>query len=107
VTGFQVLPQEQYASFQLLRAPEQVDWLKNYHDRLAREVDIALSKPNTLAYPACAAGLVHSGPIGRGGVLWVPSAAPGRTMEFARSYVGYTISLPEGDRTVLWSLRGP
>lgn len=107
VNGFQVLPEEQYAKFQLLKSPEQIDWLKHYQDKLTREVDIALSKPNTLAYPNCAAGLVHSGPIGRGGVLWVPSPAPGKTMEFAGSYAGYTITLPEGERTVLWSLRGP
>ncbi|HXG23828.1 MAG TPA: hypothetical protein VNJ09_04675, partial [Chthonomonadales bacterium] len=107
VNGFQVLPETEYPSFQLLRAPEQIEWLKAYADRITGELDLARSLPRTLFFPESAAGLVRAGPIGNGGVWWVPSLAPGKPMRFGSSYAGYTISLPEGDMTVLWSLRGP
>lgn len=107
VNGFQVLPEAEYPNFQLLRAPEQIDWLKAYADRITGELDLARSLPRTLFFPESAAGLVRAGPIGNGGVWWVPSLAPGRPMRFGSSYAGYTISLPEGEMTVLWSLRGP
>ena len=106
VNGFQVLPEDVYASFQLLKAPEQIEWLKEYSSRLNRGVDVAQSQPRTLPFPARAAGLVQAGPLGRGGVWWVPSTAPGEPLEFGASYAGYTIALPEGPVTVLWSLRG-
>jgi hypothetical protein len=107
VNGFQVLPEAAFANYQIIRAPEQIDWLKRYCDKINKEADMALSQPRTLPYPASAAGLVHAGPIGTGGVWWVRSILPGRPIEFGGSYSGYTIALPEGQATVLWSLRGP
>jgi hypothetical protein len=107
LNGFQVLPERRIRQTQLLRVPEQVGWLKEYADRLDQSLDLAMRQPRTLPYPANAAGLVQSGPIGNGGVWMIPSLAPGRPLEFGNSYAGYTISLPEGDVTVLWSLRGP
>jgi hypothetical protein len=106
LNGFQVLPEAEYPGFQLLRTPEQIDWLKAYANRLTGELDLARSQPRTLFFPESAAGLVRAGPIGNGGVWWVPSLAPGKPMRFGSSYAGYTLTLPEGELTVLWSLRG-
>src|SRR5207247_8704434 len=104
LNGFQVLPESVNA--QLVRAPEQIEWLNKYGERL-RQANVASSRPLTLPYPACAAGLVSEGPIGGGSVWWVPSLSQGKPLEFGTSYAGYGISLPEGDTTVLWSLAGP
>ncbi len=106
VNGFQLLPDASAANAQLLKAPEQIDWLKRYADRVQRE-NVAHNRPVTLPYPACAAGLVSEGPIGSGSVWWVPSLSAGRSLEFGTSYAGYVIAMPEGDTTVLWSLAGP
>ena len=106
VNGFQVLPESGSGNAQLLRSPEQIDWLKRYADR-AQQGSIASSRPLTLPYPASAAGLVSEGPIAGGSVWWVPSLSPGKPLEFGSSYAGYVIALPEGDTTVLWSLTGP
>lgn len=107
VNGFQVLPEARHANFQLLRAPEQIGWLKEYADHLSAAANIARSRPGVFPFPLSAAGLVRSGPIGNGGTWWVPSLAPGQPLSFGSSYAGYNISLPEGETTVLWSLRGP
>jgi len=106
VNGFQLLPDASAANAQLLKVPEQIDWLKRYADRVQRE-NVAHNRPMTLPYPACAAGLVSEGPIGGGSVWWVPSLSAGRSLEFGTSYAGYVIAMPEGDTTVLWSLAGP
>jgi hypothetical protein len=106
VNGFQVLPEDTSANCQLLRVPEQIDWLKDYGDRLRKEMDLAASHPRVLPFPANAAGLVRSGPIGNGDVWWVPSLAPGKPLQFGTSYAGYSITLDGGDAVVLWSLRG-
>jgi hypothetical protein len=37
----------------------------------------------------------------------VPSLAPGRALDFGSSYAGNSISLPEGETVVVWSLTGP
>ncbi len=107
VHGFQVLPEQSFPNFQILKAPEQITWVKEYGDKLARGLNLADVRANTLLYPEAAAGYVHSGPIGSGNVLWVPSLAQGKPLLFGNSYAGYTITLPEGAQTVLWSLRGP
>ena len=105
VNGFQLPPESAGANAQLLRAPEQIDWLKRYADRVQRE-NVAHNRPITLPYPACAAGLVSEGRIGGGSVWWVPSLSAGKSLEFGTSYAGYMIAMPEGDTTVLWSLAG-
>jgi len=76
------------------------------YSRRAAAATSAQVGPRALPYPAAAAGLVQSGPIGSGGVLWVPSLAPGRAMDFGASYAGYTIKLPEGETLVMWSHKG-
>jgi len=107
VNGFQVLPEAEHGHFQLLRAPEQIGWLKEYADRLLAGPNVANSRPAVLPFPTNAAGLIQSGPIGNSGIWWVPSLAPGVPLVFGSSYAGYAISLPDGTVTVLWSLRGP
>lgn len=107
VRGFQVLATTNAPAFTLLDKPQQLDWLKEYAEQTRRTTRFNGSPLQTLPYPANAGGLVTSGPIGNGGVWWVPSRAPGAKMEFGLSYAGYKISLPEGETTVLWSLRGP
>jgi hypothetical protein len=86
--------------------PGRVPWLGEYARRPGIGA-VGPASPRTLPFPAAAAGLVNSGPIGTGRVWWVPSLAPGRAMEFGASYAGYTIRLPEGESLVLWSLKGP
>ncbi len=95
------------ASAGLLTAPEQLQWLHQFADRVQHTVDITLGRPRILPFPAAAAGIVRAGPVGSGGVWWAPSTLPGKVIELGAAYAGYTISLAEGDRTVLWSLRGP
>jgi hypothetical protein len=107
VRGFQVLPEQEYPNYQILKAPDQLDWIKEYADRLNRGISVADVRPNTLLYPEAAAGYVRSGPIGASTVLWMPSLAEGKPLLWGNSYAGYTIKLPEGEQTVLWSLRGP
>lgn len=107
VHGFQVLPEQVYPNFQILKSPEQIGWIKDYADKLGRGISVADVRANTLLYPECAAGYVRSGPIGSGTVLWMPSLAPGKSLLWGNSYAGYTITLPEGTQTVIWSLRGP
>src|SRR5206468_8950640 len=107
VRGFQVLPEQEYPNYQILKAPDQLDWLKEYGDRLNRGISVADVRPNTLLYPEAAAGYVRSGPIGASTVLWMPSLAEGKPLLWGNSYAGYTIKLPDGEQTVLWSLRGP
>lgn len=107
VNGLQVLPEAAYQNQQLVKAPEQLDWLREYGIRLARNVGGV--RPYILPFPEAAAGYVPSGPIGRGGVWWVPSLATGRALGFGSSYAGYIINLPPaegGDMTVIWSLKG-
>lgn len=89
------------------RVPEQLDWVHAYAARIGSEAGMAASQPRTLSFPSVAAGIVHSGPIGTGGVWWVPSLSTGKVLEFGTSYVGYTIASAEGELTVLWSLTGP
>lgn len=107
VRGFQVLPVQAYPNYQILKAPEQLDWIKEYADKLNRGISVADVRPNTLLYPECAAGYVRSGPIGASTVLWMPSLAEGKPLLWGNSFAGYTIKLPDGEQTVLWSLRGP
>lgn len=94
------------ASNGLLAAPEQLLWLRQFSDRVQRGVNLAVGRPHILPFPAAAAGIVRAGPIGSGGVWWAPSSLPGKVLDFGSSYAGYTITLSEGPRTVLWSLRG-
>jgi hypothetical protein len=107
VRGFQVLPEQAFPNYQILKAPEQLGWVKEYADKLGRGLSVADVRANTLLYPECAAGYVRSGPIGSGSVLWMPSLAEGKPLLWGNSYAGYTIKLPEGEQTVIWSLRGP
>src|SRR5439155_25785558 len=90
VNGFQVLPERANPNVQILKAPDQVEWIKQYDDRLHKELDLAQSQPRTLIFPMNAAGQVHAGPSGKGLVWWVPSLAPGRPREFGSSYAAYT-----------------
>jgi hypothetical protein len=105
VNGFQVLPEEAYQNFQLLRAPEQIGWLKAYADRM-KVVVTPVGSSSILPYPTAAAGVVRPGPITGSSLYWAESLAPGKLLNFGTSYQGYIISLPEGDTTVLWSLSG-
>src|SRR5438874_1687703 len=89
VNGFQVLPEETWRNFELLRAPDQIAWVKEYGDRLGRSV-VAETTPSTLPYPNAAAGFVHSGPIANSNVMWVPSLYEGKPLLFGASYAGYT-----------------
>ncbi len=91
----------------LANAPEKLDWLTAYGARMASAGGaLDRSGPRTLPYPAAAAGYVHSGPIGNGGVWWVPSLAQGRALDFGSGYAGYTITMPEGETLVIWSVNG-
>jgi len=92
---------------ELMRAPEQLDWLSAYAARVAANPGGPAGGPRVLPFPAAASGYVQSGPIGSGGVWWVPSLAPGRALDFGSSYAGYSITLPEGEAVVVWSLTGP
>jgi hypothetical protein len=103
VRGFQPAPD----SARVALTSDQLDWVKLYGDRMGKESGMAVSQPKTLPFPESAAGLVHAGPIGAGGVWWVRSALPGRPLMFGSSYAGYTIAMPDGEATVMWSLRGP
>jgi hypothetical protein len=106
VWGLQILPEERYPAFQLAALPEQLDWLKGYADR-ERDARVAAARPRTVPFPMVAAGIVRAGPIANTNVVWVPSLAPGRLIDFGSSYAGYTIQQGDGEITVLWSLRGP
>ncbi|MGC8669189.1 MAG: hypothetical protein ACP5VE_13840 [Chthonomonadales bacterium] len=91
----------------LVATPEELQWLRQFAEHIQRGVDITMGRPRILPFPAAAAGIVRAGPIGSGGVWWAPSTLPGKVLDLGSSYAGYTVSLAEGDRTVLWSLRGP
>lgn len=106
VNSFQALPETVYRNFSLVNAPEQIGWLKEYNDKVSRGV-LADTRTDTLLYPEAAAGYVRPGPIGNSTVVWRPSLAEGKALKFGSSYAGYTIKMPEGEQTVLWSLRGP
>src|SRR5205085_7178710 len=80
VRGFQVLPESSYPSCQLVKAPDQLDWLNHYSERINREANVAVYQPRTLPFPENAAGIVTAGPIGNTGITWVPSPAPGRSL---------------------------
>jgi hypothetical protein len=108
VNGFQVLPEEPYQNFQLLKAPEQIGWLKAYADRMKTVLSPGDGRGSSiLPFPTAAAGVVRPGPIPGSSVYWAESLAPGKLLNFGTSYQGYIISLPEGETTVLWSLSGP
>jgi hypothetical protein len=108
VQGLQVLPEATNKNFQLVKAPEQLGWLKDYAGKLEGRI-AAGTRPTILPFPQEAGAIVRPGPVGNSGVWWVPSLASGKTLGFGSSYAGYTISLPPqdgGDMTVLWSLKG-
>ncbi|MCX6360910.1 MAG: hypothetical protein NT029_13950 [Armatimonadetes bacterium] len=106
VNAFRAPAGERWSNYSLLDVPAQLDWLKSFADRMNRQAADAASAPKMLPYPASAAGMVKSGPIGSKGVWWVPSLAKGQAVDYGAAYAGYTISLPEGDTLVLWSQRG-
>lgn len=89
------------------KAPEPLQWLRDYAARLNSAGSAPAGGPRALPFPVAASGYVQSGPIGNGSVWWIPSLAPGRALDFGSSYAGYTITLPEGETIVLWSLTGP
>jgi hypothetical protein len=108
VQGLQVLPEAGNKNFQLVKSPEQLDWLREYSGRIG-VTRVAGTHPTILPFPQDASAIVRPGPVGNSGVWWVPSLAPGRVLGYGSSYAGYTISLPPtegGDMIVLWSLKG-
>lgn len=107
VRGLQVLPDSGRRHEQLVQAPEQMEWLRDYAARIGRETAAADARPRVLPFPRSAAGIVPAGPIGTSSVWWVPSLAEGKPLDMGSTYAGYTIRLPDGDALVLWSLTGP
>ncbi|HSV73176.1 MAG TPA: hypothetical protein VLH79_05400 [Chthonomonadales bacterium] len=107
VEGFQLLSGAEVSPSSLLSSPEQLVWLSEHAARLGAETELVGLRPRVLPYPAAAAGVVRSGLIGESGVWWAPSRATGQALDFGSSYAGYTIALPDGERTVLWSVTGP
>lgn len=108
VNGFQVLPEQENANFQLVKAPDQLDWLHDYSTRLGTTV-IGNTHPTILPFPQEASAIVRPGPVGSSGVWWVPSLATGKVLGFGSSYAGYIINQTRqegGDMVVLWSLKG-
>lgn len=107
VNGFQVLPEQEYRNFQLASDPSQLEWLKAYADSVANDSRVAGRQPRVIPFPASAGGMVQAGPIASSSVMWVPSLATGRPLDFGSSYGAYVIAEGEGSSTVIWSLRGP
>ncbi len=107
VDSLQALPVEKNAHVQLANHPEQLAWLKEYSERVTRDGTTGTAPAVLLPFPQSAAGIVQPGAVSGRGVWMVPSLAAGRSMVFGSSYLGYTITLPEGESLVIWSLRGP
>ncbi|MEP6754866.1 MAG: hypothetical protein ABJA67_05150 [Chthonomonadales bacterium] len=103
--ALQAPPEDAFKNYQLLKAPIQIDWLKEYADRSGRGV-VMDTRPNALPYPQEAAGIVHPGPIGKSGVWWMPSLTVGTVLNFGSSYAGYVLKSATGDMAVIWSLTG-
>lgn len=90
----------------LVTSPEQLDWMREYANRVTSSGSIPAGGPRTLPFPAAAAGYVPSGPIGNGSIWWVPSLAPGRALDYGPFYGGYVITLQGQDVVVIWSRAG-
>jgi hypothetical protein len=98
----------------LAAAPEQLDWIREYGERVIAGETASTYRPPVLYYPAELLGTSLTGRL-ETGVWWLPSFARGQWLSLGGDIDGYWIDrspdppLPGANRgvLVLWSSAGP
>ena len=106
VFGFQLLPQPRWNNFEMLRAPEQLDWLKSFQERLDTEVLFADWKPRTVWFSAenpCGADITRL----EQDLWWLPSQSKAEELSVEQGVSGYAINDADGTAIYIWTTRTP
>lgn len=102
VDSLQALPDDTRGNFSLLKAPEQLDWLKAFKDKVDKKSWVDF-KPDVVYYPtspltgACVKRLARN-------TWWLPTLRSGST-----TFIGdglYAYALANEDKSVIWSGSG-
>jgi hypothetical protein len=97
----------------LAAAPERLDWIREYGEKLAAGDAVAAYRPSILPFPSGALGMSLTDRL-ENGVWWLPSLAAGQWLSLGEGIRGYWIERlpslsPSGGRggaVVLWSPAG-
>ena len=99
IDSLQALPDDTRGNFSLLNAPEQLDWLNSFKDKVHQPAQ-AEFKPEVVYYPVAPATGAHVKRLMRN-TWWLPTLRIGRTTFVGDGLSAYSI-LGE-NRSVLWS----
>lgn len=102
VDSLQALPDETRGNFSLLKASEQLDWLKGVKDKLAKATN-ADFKPDVVYFPAAISTGAYVKRLARNS-WWLPTLRTGKSTYIGDGMTAY--ALTGEDRTVMWSSSG-
>lgn len=102
VFGFQLLPEPTWSNFELIKTPEQLDWLREFRDRLETEPLFAEWKPRAIWFSAqnpLGADLAQLEPD----LWWLPSQSSAQAISAEGDVHGYSIKDAQGTALYLWT----
>jgi len=105
VFGLQILPEETWKNFELLRDPRQLGWLAAFKQEMQGDIGFASYNPLVFFFPTNLFPPSRTGPI-RPGVWWMPTLRPGIRLGLGDALSGYLINEPDGPRACIWSNEG-
>jgi len=102
------------AVWDLAAAPERLDWIRDYGEKVVAGETVASYRPTVIYFPSEAVGTSLTG-LMENGVWWLPSFAKGRRFSLGEEIEGYWIERAPDQGpastaagiTVLWSTGGP
>ncbi|MCC6485833.1 MAG: hypothetical protein IT209_13425 [Armatimonadetes bacterium] len=106
VFGLQLLPETMWRNFELIRTPEQLDWLKDFKDQIDAEPLLAEWKPRAIWFSA-------NNPLGADleqiepDLWWLPRQTDAQPITMGNDLHGYSIRDAQGKALYLWTSGEP